>query len=73
MKFRNFIIIFIMAILLFSCNKKKENIQETKQENLDETVNKKLFSEEDEKERIKEIIYKNDESFKKFYKKIVYI
>ena len=73
MKYRNYIFLFIVLTLFFSCNKKKENIQETKQENLDETVNKKLFSEEDEKERIKEIIYKNDESFKKFYKKIVYI
>ena len=73
MKFRNFIIILIMAVLLFSCNKKKENNQETKQENLDETINKKVFSEEDEKERIKEIIYKNDEDFKKYNYKIIYI
>jgi len=44
MKYRNYIFLFIVLTLLFSCNKKKENNQETKQENLDETVNEEVFS-----------------------------
>jgi hypothetical protein len=75
MKFRKYIFLFIIVILLFSCNKKQENNNETKQENFDETVNKKVLSEENEneKERIKEIIYKNDDYFKNNKEKIIYI
>jgi hypothetical protein len=73
MKYRNYIFLFIVLVLLFSCSKKKENNQETKQEILDENVNKMVSSEEVEKEAMKEFLYNNDKYYKEFNKKIIYI
>lgn len=101
MKLRNFFIIFIITILFFSCNKKKnnENIkQETEQVGIEksiieteenrnnvsyksyalddetrEAIRSKITATDEEKEAMKEFLYKNDKYYKEYNKKIVYI
>jgi len=88
MKSKNFIIIiFIIVVLLFSCNKKKENTgenarQKTEQANISgpiintEAKIKSGLNEpatEEEKEMMKEFIYKNDDYYKIHHYSINYI
>jgi hypothetical protein len=73
MKFRNFIIIFIIAILLFSCNKKKENNNESIKQETEVFINEKLIIEVDEKEKMKEFLNKNERRIKNNKAEIVFI
>ena len=66
MKFKNFIFFCIAAVLLFSCTKKKEQIEivHNKPAAKAEIINDFTESpEEKEREEMKEFIYKNDEYF----------
>ena len=103
MKCKNYILIFFVTILLFSCIKKKERIdkniqQETDQASIEvpvievetnkdnglnnyfalddemrELIRSKLTTTEEEKEAMKEYLYKNDESYKKYGYRIIFI
>jgi len=85
MKYKNCIFLCIIVVLLFSCNKKKENNsenvqQETEKASLNESLaevrermKNGLNGPATEKEIIKEFIYTNDEYIKKENKKIIYI
>jgi len=100
MKYRNYIFLFIVLVLLFSCDKKKENNikQETEQTDIKKTIieteedrnndlkkyyvlddetreaiRSKITATNEEKEAMKEFLYKNDKYYKEYNKKIVYI
>jgi hypothetical protein len=98
MKLRNCIFLYIIVVLFFSCNKKKENNSESVQKETEQSVIKveesrnivknksfalddemrelirsKVTATDEEKETMKEFLYKNDESYKKYYYGIVYI
>jgi hypothetical protein len=85
MKYRNYIFLFIVLVLLFSCDKKKENNNENVQKETEQASIEKITIENKEnrnnvlnglateKEAMKEFLYKNDEFFKKYYSSIVYI
>jgi len=82
MKFKKYIFLCIAALLLFSCNKKKEQTvlneavteAEAKIENEEENyIDPVEAAREKEKEEMKEFIYKNDQYFQERDAEIVFI
>jgi len=69
MKFRNFIIIFIMAILLFSCNKKKENnIDNIKKETEQVGIQKPFIENEENRNNYSNKYYALDDEMRESIK-----
>ncbi|WP_461248494.1 hypothetical protein, partial [Treponema sp. R6D11] len=74
MEFKKYIFLCILPLLLFSCNKKKEQpviIESIAEEEIYEDPIE--IAKEKEREEIKEIIYKNDQYFQERDAEIVFI